>query len=275
MSRTAVLIGINQYPAAPLNGCLADVTRLTLLLAGFDRIQVLLDDRATFDSIREAWTNAAHAAQPGDVLVLAFSGHGSIVPLGRTESGFPTHLDQCICPYDYDAHWTAPFDDGVFRQCVKGIRDRVALYLLLDSCHSGGGFRELQPPKEDLPRFARPPRTIDPAPWPLPINRFGVKQISGYLNVDQTMKHLVYAACRSDQTAADASFAEGPGGAFTTAFDKAMKDNPGVTNLQIVEATNQNLLRWSFSQVAQIEGSARLINAYPFTVPDPDDQPTP
>jgi hypothetical protein len=56
--KRALLIGINQYPGQPLNGCVNDITDMADLLVssqGFatDDIRLLSDDRATADAIRD------------------------------------------------------------------------------------------------------------------------------------------------------------------------------------------------------------------------------
>jgi metacaspase-1 len=259
MTRIAILAGINAYADAPLHGCLNDVDRLERRLAGYvDSLITLRDDEATFSRLEDEWTRAVSHTQPNDRVILAFSGHGTLFASGHTSSGFPTHLVQAICPFDYQEHWNSPFDDQVLHRCIKDLAKGAKLDLLLDSCHSGGGFRSPVRPK-----FVVAPQQPD-IRWPLPINRFGVKQIGEYYHVDPTMRHLVWSACRSDQTAADAVINGVNGGAFTSCFDASINVHPGETNLQIIEATNILLHGYGYEQIAQLEGPPSMINSYPF-----------
>lgn len=85
--KLALLIGINQYspPIAPLRGCVNDVELQARLLRdryGFlpEDIVMLTDEEATRQGIVEAIEHhLVQQAQPGDVVVVHFSGHAAAV----------------------------------------------------------------------------------------------------------------------------------------------------------------------------------------------------
>lgn len=110
MSKKAVLIGCN-YPGtkAELKGCINDVRRMYACLVdryGFsqDDITVLIDTddsytQPTGKNIRRALSNLVRSAQPGDVLFVHYSGHGTRLP-AETGDDDDTGYDECIVPCD-------------------------------------------------------------------------------------------------------------------------------------------------------------------------------
>lgn len=88
--KLALLIGINQYRNAALNGCITDLELQQELLVhrfGFQAkdIVTLSDQAATRSHIETVFTeHLIRQAKPGDVVVVHFSGHGSLQKLGAT-----------------------------------------------------------------------------------------------------------------------------------------------------------------------------------------------
>ena len=110
MAKKAVLIGIN-YPGtkAELRGCINDVWRMHRCLIeryGFseDDITVLIDTDESYTeptgkNIRSALTRLVRSAEPGDVLFVHYSGHGTRLP-AETGEDDDTGYDECIVPSD-------------------------------------------------------------------------------------------------------------------------------------------------------------------------------
>lgn len=88
--KLALLIGINQYRNATLNGCITDVELQRELLIhrfGFQASDIvsIVDHHATRSQIERAFTeHLIQQAKPGDVVLVHFSGHGSLHKLGAT-----------------------------------------------------------------------------------------------------------------------------------------------------------------------------------------------
>ena len=86
--KLALLIGINQYHGATLQGCLTDVDLQRELLIhrfGFQPsdILTLTDQQATRSQIETAFIeHLINPSKAGDVVVFHFSGHGSLINLG-------------------------------------------------------------------------------------------------------------------------------------------------------------------------------------------------
>lgn len=143
MAKRAFLIGCN-YPGtkAELHGCVNDVTRMYKCLVdrfGFDEsdITVMVDTdkrsvQPTGANIKKVLGRLIDESEPGDVLFLHYSGHGTQVP---AESGDADDdgLDEAIVPTDLNL-----LTDDDFRLLFNKIKRGVSFTFISDSCHSGG-----------------------------------------------------------------------------------------------------------------------------------------
>ncbi|KAG6557440.1 hypothetical protein Mapa_000712 [Marchantia paleacea] len=143
MKKKALLIGCN-YPGtkAELHGCVNDVSRMYKCLTdqfGFaeEDITVMIDTdtrsvQPTGVNIKKVLRRLIDEAEPGDVLVLHYSGHGTQVP-AETGDEEDDGFDEAIVPTDLNL-----LTDDDFRVLFKDIKDGVNFTFISDSCHSGG-----------------------------------------------------------------------------------------------------------------------------------------
>ena len=130
--RRALLIGIDNYSAAPLTGCVADAERLLTLLKqhengdrNFDcRLLVAPQGGNALDKaqVKEAIHN--HLSRDADAAVLHFSGHGLLTEWG----GYLVTSDG------------RRYDEGISMRelMVAASRSRIPeVTIFLDCCHSG------------------------------------------------------------------------------------------------------------------------------------------
>ena len=147
-AKFALLVGINNYKypdrVSPLAGSINDVEDMREVLIGkFDfppeNMLVLKDAQATHAAVIQAIQGFLIAkAQPGDIVVFHYSGHGSQMKdvTGKKISG----LDETIVPYDSRDPEGKVFDisgaelHGLLLQLVAKTRN---VTFILDSCHSG------------------------------------------------------------------------------------------------------------------------------------------
>ena len=126
-----------------------------------DDIRVVTDERATKKAIMERLAWLVKGAKAGDRMLFHFSGHGSQVR-DRDGDELKDKMDEILCPHDMDWDGTYIVDDEL-RKIFTGLPKGCALEVLLDSCHSGTGTRELMglfhlPPEQSFkPRFLPPP----------------------------------------------------------------------------------------------------------------------
>ncbi|MEM1291647.1 MAG: caspase family protein [Cyanobacteria bacterium P01_H01_bin.162] len=154
--KLALLVGINAYPEdglfPPLNGCVNDVELQYQLLVhryGFNPsdIVTLTDEQATRENILTTFDeHLIKQAQPGDVVVFHFSGHGSRV--ADPDKDFEDGLNSTLVPVDSPLPAGFPSEGGA----VNDITGHTLFLLgsavptdnftmVLDSCHSGGAKR--------------------------------------------------------------------------------------------------------------------------------------
>lgn len=105
--RKAFSFGINNYPTAPLNGCVNDTNDIANFIVskcGFtpDEVRLLVNERATTDAILER-LNWLINVEPGSELFFHHSCHGTQYA-GRGSNQEIDGLLEVVCPWDFD--WT-------------------------------------------------------------------------------------------------------------------------------------------------------------------------
>lgn len=265
MSKAALCVGINKFKFLPqaswLNGCVNDAEDLAAMLEknyGFEgsNITVLRDAKAVKKSVMAALNALVDAAVAGTVthIVFTFSSHGTQVP--DTSGDESDRLDEAFACYDINNsgdRWdpgTVITDDelaSLFARLPKG----VLMDVVLDTCHSGTGLKSLDLLPGRRPRFL-------PAPSPraaIANESKDTRSLRDMVKAAKLSAPVLMAACRSDQTAADA-FIEGRyNGAFTYNFVKALMGDGTVARADILKQVSKGLKSGGFDQIAQLEGS--------------------
>src|SRR5882724_5283765 len=146
-AKWALLVGINRYKSdkiSELAGSLNDVEEMKELLIGKfqfppENILVLKDSQATHAAIINAiQTHLIAKAQPGDIVVFHYSGHGS--QMKDVTHKMINGVDETIVPYDSRDPAGTVFDISgaelhpLLLQLAKKTKN---LTFILDSCHSG------------------------------------------------------------------------------------------------------------------------------------------
>jgi metacaspase-1 len=281
--KKALLVGINDYPGSgnDLAGCVNDTANLRNLLQkefGFEAagIRVLTDAKATRAAILDGLESMVAKASAGDVLVFHYSGHGTQVP-DQDDDEAEDHLDEALCPHDFswDGVWIRDDDlSDVFSRLPKDVH----LEVLLDSCHSGTGTREIAlgagtkavgsgiaatlaaKPRTARRRYLAPPPSLA-ARVAAVRDRGGAAGKVGTLSKAKPrgLNHVLWAACKPDQYSADAQIGGKPNGAFTWFFCDSMRaagtDTPRKT---LLDRVRKGLREDGFEQTPQLECAALL-----------------
>jgi hypothetical protein len=260
MKKLALLVGINDYMGVnDLKGCINDVTNVRSILKTFfgfanEDIRVLTDSRATRKNILTRLEKMVKSASAGDYLIFHFSGHGSQIR-DREADELTDHMDELICPYDMN--WDDGFiTDDMFSEILQQLKKGTRMEILLDSCHSGTGTRDItfaginaDPVRY---RYMRPPVDIE----------------CRYLGDEESLKspksfrtdkeiilnHILWAGCKDNQTSADAMIDGQYNGAFSYYFCKHIRENSGrITRADLYTRIKNSLKYKHFSQVPQLE----------------------
>lgn len=269
--KLALLVGINKYQDAPLQGCVTDVMLQKQLLIhrfGFNPkdILILTDEQATRQGILTAFEeHLIKQAKPNDVVVYHYSGHGSLVAdpdfcLFKDEPG--RCVNGTFVPFDS----TAPADPNQ-GGAVKDIMGHTLFLLMsalqtenvtvvLDSCHSGAGTRG---------NFRIRSRSGGSQLQPVDAERAYQQQWLQKLNLSPDefkrrlqagiAKGVVIASTKPEQPAADAPFNDFFAGVFTYLMTQYLWQQPGTESfIRFIPNVARSTTRLSFTrQVPQIE----------------------
>jgi metacaspase-1 len=274
-NRIALCVGVNNYknlPSAALQGCVNDVKNMESILTkylGFSGtygttadIVELTDLNATKLNIMKNLKDMVDGAKNGkySYLVFSMSSHGTQVP--DTSGDEPDRADEAFCPTDLiqkGNQWDPAhvIVDDELNDLFVQLPKTVLLEVFLDTCHSGSGLKAM-----DL-LLDRKPRYLPPPSWE------AFEQVNGHrsyglretLAKDGVLHHILWAACRSDQTSADANIAGTWNGAFTYYFCKEMKACKNkLTRKELLVKVRADLLANHYSQTPQLEIEATKRN---------------
>jgi metacaspase-1 len=276
MAKKALLVGINDYSPAgaggpDLNGCVNDVkdmahtlNALSIVPATPGAMRILTDRRATRAAIMDGLQWLITGAKRGDTLVFHYSGHGS--QMADVSGDEIDGKDETICPHDFAAKGMIRDDDllAAFRAIPAGVN----LDVILDSCHSGTGTRELDaiasmPQEQQVSyRYIPPPLDygffIDSDPQ-IPTRGLLKARSGGDRDpvVVAGINHVLWAGCRSNQTSAETSLGGLVRGVFTYNFCRVLRRaGPGITRKRLDALVCADIRAGGFSQVPQLEASA-------------------
>ena len=280
MTRYALCVGINEFKSLPrsswLSGCVNDATDISKALrkAGFSsrNLRVLTDKDATKRKVLAALAELVGKVKPGDHLVFTFSSHGTQVPSQPGDDDESDGLDEAFACYDIkqsgdDWDRTTVIVDDELRALFEKVPEGVLIEVLLDTCHSGSGLRDLDDILQAMVQGRRP-RYL-PLPTPRGVRRARSIREATPRTVDRKAlveltktrgggaSPILYAACRPDQTAADATFENRANGAFTYLFLKALAEDPTRTRSQLQSAVIKGLKSGDFEQRSTLEGPAK------------------
>jgi metacaspase-1 len=268
MSKFALCVGINEFEHLPQNnwlyGCVNDAEDFVSTLTGQygftdNAVTLLTNAAATKDAVLGELDSAVARAERGELehLVFTFSSHGTQVP--DLEGEEPDHADEAFVTYDMGQNgdqWdrrTLIIDDELHGLFAR-IPQNVLLDVVLDTCHSGTGLKSI-----DL-LLTRKPKFLPP-PTPLGLDQVESADPRAFRDLvkssDGGGHPVLFAACRSDQTAADARFGDRYNGAFTYFFLKALSGNKDLSRGDLLKKVSGDLRGNRFPQRAQLEAPVK------------------
>ncbi len=274
-----------------LRGCVNDSMSMRQLLGdlyGFDadEIRLLNDADATAQNIRDglSWLFSDYTGDGKDVRLFHFASHGTQVADSTSEEG--DKLDEVIVPHDHS--WTNPMKDDVLREFFEKVPDTVSFSFVADCCHSGSINKVVPPDVVDLKeRFITPPEEMQMRIARLKLQEKDVEdswlaprlteargersfrewldvrdQIKDQLlsrfrrekhaKVSNTKPQILLAACRDDETAADAFIDGEHRGAFTWSLATALREANGAITYADLINRSAELLK-NYTQNPQID----------------------
>ncbi|MGD1010349.1 MAG: caspase family protein [Candidatus Aminicenantales bacterium] len=219
IKRVAVNGNSKRQPFESLDGAVSDMDGMKILLMdkfGFREgdIKTLTNQEATADEILSAiQKHLIDSAQPGDVSLFYYAGHGSLMRNLSTpkQSGY----DSTIVPADWWRGTPDIRDKELARLFRKAVEKGIALTVIADSCHSGsllrGGLKMREIPG-DAGFYVEDPPDRDQAGHSLP-------------NPEEEGA-LVLSAAQDYQSAAEIATDSGWHGVFTWALLQILRYSP-------------------------------------------------
>jgi hypothetical protein len=289
-ARRALVIGIDRYPKLPshvqLDSCVNDAQALAwLLISRFSfrehDIERLMDSGATRAGIRAAVRRLLERVGQEDVVVLYYSGFGSVV---RT----PEQIEGTIVPYDSGraAEEVVDIGDDEIGRWLRQLAQRCAhVVFIFDSCHSGQilrdgfGAKERYLGPERGPAGQRAPASPTPAierpAWEmLQLCRLGTVKMSRAVSEELASRCVVLAACAPAESAFTLPAEQAGGvshGAFTYRLCQALaKVRGGTTYRELFEEVAPQVTADLATQHPQFRGDGSIpIFGLPNLVPIP------
>ncbi|PPA60725.1 caspase family protein [Micromonospora chalcea] len=255
----ALLVGIDHYRAAPgLRGTVNDVTLAEQFLKTRcpeqdpSSIRVLRDQEATRTAIIVGLRDHLGRAGPGDTAIFWFSGHGSrmAVPAELWHLEPSAEMQTLVC-HDSRSDGVPELSDKHLSLLLGEIAARgVHLVVVLDSCHSQSGTRNLSralPPVTDIPLIeALLPDLLAAASRP-------------------PAQYVELAACRSSETAVETWVDGRYHGLFSWSLISAMRRlGSAATYRDLLTAARCEVERYVSAQVPQLAPASPGIADQPF-----------
>ena len=237
-NKNALLIGCNyigtQYE---LSGCINDVENIQNKLRsqyGFNNILIMSDNTSKkptkvniLDEIKNLLTNA----NSGDILFLAFSGHGTSIK--DTSGDEKDGLDEMFVPLDF----ICISDDEIKKFINNNLKKDVTLFALFDCCNSGTIL--------DL--------------------RYQYFDSENYDNSTENTKEtetigniIMISGCKDNQTSADAYINSKYQGAMTWAFLDTVNKNPNLSWKDLITNMRTSLKTSKYEQIPQLSSGKKL-----------------
>ena len=240
--RRALCVGIDEYPSAPLAGCVADAKDWQGALNGLGFETTLLTNaKATRKAILDGLTGFIEDAEAGDVVVFQYAGHGTQLPDADGDDE-DDGRDEAFCPIDMDTG-AYVIDDDV-RAIFASIKEGVNVTCFIDCCHSGsitraaaGGVPPVERTESVRPRFIRPTAEMERAH--LAFRKKGKKgSRAGSTSVPSAtldaMRQVVFSACQDREVAYESN----GHGDFTIRAVELLRRGTGVSHEGFQQAVN-------------------------------------
>lgn len=269
----ALLVGIDNYPQPikSLKGCVNDIkaieTYLKNQISGKWQLReprILTNEQATRKAIIDGFQNYLCQAGSDDIALFYYSGHGG---QEKAPEDFwhlePDHLDETLVCYDSRIQDNHDIADKELRYLLSKVAQKnPRVIVILDSCHSGSGTR-------NIPQGVRlaPEDTRD-----RPLSSFIFAEDATFKNLLLTSsavnkkktgldlpkgRHILLAACRDEQYAKEYQGDDGKTrGAFSYFLLKSLEQTNGSLSYLDLARNIEALVKGKFpDQVPQLEAT--------------------
>lgn len=230
-----LLVGINDYPNAPLKQCISDVEKvkiycesLSSMVDGTVTIQTLLNDRATKKSITNQLVKILKILKKEDTFLLYFSGHGAQENANNRFIEEQDNLLEClVCYPEKDQTKSNLLADKELQYLLSTCKTQAHIVTIFDCCHSGDMVRS----DNTLKRLSKvfPARPYEEFVF-APTQTEQQLKAEGFLKRVPFINSIHIAACQSNQSA----WENEKGGVFTYYLLRLLKESHSHLSYQFI-----------------------------------------
>ena len=277
---SAVLVGINKYPGAPLRGCVNDVIIMRDILVKIykipaNRIRLVLDERATKANILERmeWL----ITNDSENKLFYYSGHGAQIPTQdySVDNYEPDSMDELMCPVDFN--WEGNYIlDNQIELLMQKLKTEHHISMVVDACHSGTidrakisndiKIKQIPTPLDLMSRLSGVSLTKNLFEHKPTFGEtediekgffdflFPTEEAPVVVSGPVYSKHniSIITGCKDDQTSADAYFTNRYQGALSFVLQSILLKNPKIDLKTLRDKCEEILKRKNFDQTPQL-----------------------
>jgi hypothetical protein len=268
----ALLVGIDDYPSPipKLRGCVNDIEAFSDYLS--ERVatakgvalnlKTLKNGEATREAVIDGFRTLLGKAKKGDVALFYYSGHGSQAQAPEEFWNIePDHLNETLVLFDSRSEGSWDLADKEIAKLIGEVSSKGAhIAVILDCCHSGSGTREVETVvrRAPLDRRRRPIESFL-------VSRSEVEAAAASRSTRSAKesryappegRHVLFAACRSDEEAKEYAGDGKQRGAFSFFLGEGLKRAAGVpTYRDLFTRTGALVSNMRLSQSPQLEAT--------------------
>ena len=249
--RYAVLAASNFLGTSnQLAGCINDLINVKALIepSGIKILAELRDHDMTAVNWKSALQLAALTAVEGDIIFHAHSHHGAQI----RDSKEPDGLDECWCADGFDWSPESMITDKWMFQLISSLKTGVLWVDLCDACHAGDSLRQMWCPKEK-PRYIPNPDISLETKLSRYVDKDIIHTLKPMVIEGEDRKGILLAACRSNQTSADANINGKACGAFTNYLLQSISETPKASYESLMLRTTELLGLGGYDQKPEID----------------------
>ena len=253
----ALLVGIDTYVNAPLDGPVSDVGKMADFLQSLPdvrlQLRVLKDKKATKTAVADAFRQHLGKAQKGDTALFYFAGHGTTEAadpkIWRDEPG--GLLSSIVCYNGLSANsWDYLLTDKELRYLLNEVTKSAAVHTvaLFDCCNSGDNTRSLLTLSGQKTRERSIATVFPQRPWKsFLFSDILTEQKAGTQAIDEWLPepiHLQMAACEANEKAQEVNSE----GVFTKNLLSVLQTSGGALSYESLIDRTRQYMRFGYDQ---------------------------
>lgn len=268
MNVFALLIGIDSYPTAPLDGCVNDSLMVedylrTTIAPNVLKLETLRNEQATKSNITDAFLKHLTQAKANDIVFVHYSGHGAREQADpmfwRIEPDRQNEVMVTVDSINPNTNEFKPLADKELRWLIKQVaKNNPQITIMFDCCHSGGGTRDNLVNVTQRFTQVKGAKMREAKDYIFAQQKYGsnlssVVDANGFFNL-QSGRHLLMAGARSNQTAKELKVDDQVHGIFTYSILEILKNTSGnISYSDLMKRAAVRVLSTVTDQVPQLE----------------------